>query len=139
LSPNGKLLERALPRGAAGPFAEVPAGEVWAGTGSGGSTLGIDRIAADGTVTQFPLSTAREGDTLEIGGLVPDGEGLVWVATGELANESYFRPYDLLGGELVHIAADGTVTHFPVPEHVEPHALVRGPDGNLWFVGESGR
>jgi hypothetical protein len=31
------------------------------------------------------------------------------------------------------------VTHFPVPEHVEPHALVRGPDGNLWFVGESGR
>jgi streptogramin lyase len=139
LSPNGKLLERALPRGAAGPFAEGPAGEIWAGTGSGGSTLGIDRIAADGTVTRFPLGTAPEGHTLEIYGLVTDGEGSVWLATGELANESYFHPYDSLGGELVHIAADGTVTRFPVPESVEPQALVRGPDGNLWFVGESGR
>jgi hypothetical protein len=39
----------------------------------------------------------------------------------------------------VHIAADGTLTRFPVPEGVEPQALVRGPDGNLWFVGVSGR
>jgi streptogramin lyase len=137
--PSGKLLKRSLPGGAAGPFAAGSAGEVWAGTGSGGATLGIDRIAADGTVTQFPLGTAREHDTLEIYGLVPDGNGAVWVATGELAAEWYFHPYDSLGGELVHIAADGTVTRFPVPEQVEPHALVRGPDENLWFVGESGR
>jgi virginiamycin B lyase len=139
LLPSGKLVNRSLPGGTSGPFAVGPAGEIWAGTGSGGANLGIDRIAADGTVTQFPLATAREGDTLEIYGLVPDSEGSVWVATGELANESYFHAYDSLGGELVHIAADGTVTRFPVPERVEPQALVRGPDGNLWFVGESGR
>jgi streptogramin lyase len=139
LLPNGKLLKRGLPRGAAGPFATGPAGEIWAGTGSGGATLGIDRIAADGTLTRFPLGTAQGEHTLEIYGLVPDGEGSAWVATGELATESYFHPYDSLGGELVHIAADGTLTRFPVPESVEPQALVRGPDGNLWFVGESGR
>jgi virginiamycin B lyase len=139
LLPNGKLLKRALPRGAAGPFATGMAGEIWAGTGSGGANLGIDRIGADGTVTRLPLGTAQGEHTLEIYGLVPDGEGSVWVATGELATESYFHPYDSLGGELVHIAADGTLTRFPVPESVEPQALVRGPDGNLWFVGESGR
>jgi virginiamycin B lyase len=139
LLPNGKLLKRSLPGGAAGPFAVGPAGEIWAGTGAGGLNLGLDRIAADGTITRFPLGTAKEGHALEIYGLVPAGEGSVWVATGELASESYFRFYDSLGGELVHVAADGTVTRFAVPEGVEPHALVRGPDGNLWFVGESGR
>jgi virginiamycin B lyase len=139
LLPSGKLVKRSLPGGATGPFAVGPADETWSGTGSGGANLGLDRVAADGTVTQFPLGTAREEHALEIYGLVPDGEESVWVATGELANDSYFHPYDSLGGELVHIAADGTVTRFPVPEGVEPQALVRGPDGNLWFVGESGR
>jgi streptogramin lyase len=140
LLPSGKLIKRSLPGGTTGPFAVGPAGETWAGTGSGGGNLSLDRIAADGTVTQFPLATAQEEDTLEIYGLVPDGEGSVWVAIGELALGGYvLQPYDSLGGELVHIAADGTVTRFPVPEDVEPHALVRGPDGNLWFVGESGR
>jgi virginiamycin B lyase len=138
LLPSGKLLTRALPGGAIGPFAAGPAGEIWAGTG--GVNLGLDRIAADGTVTQFPLSTAQEENTLKIYGLVPDGEGSVWVAIGELGLAGFtLQPYDSLGGELVHIAADGTVTRFPVPEHVEPHGLVSGPDGNLWFVGESGR
>jgi streptogramin lyase len=139
LLPSGELLKRPLPGGAGGPFAAGPAGEIWAGTGSGGTTLGIDRIAADGTVTTFALRTAQEYDTLQIDGLVPDGPGSAWIAIGELAPEPYFYPFDSLGGELVHIAADGTVTRFPVPEGVEPQALVRGPDGNLWFAGESGR
>jgi virginiamycin B lyase len=139
LLPSGELLKRSLPDAAGGPFAAGPAGEIWAGTGSGGTTLGIDRIAADGTVTTFALRTAQEYDTLQIDGLVPDGPGSAWIAIGELAPEPYFYPFDSLGGELVHIAADGTVTRFPVPEGVEPQALVRGPDGNLWFAGESGR
>jgi hypothetical protein len=41
LLPNGKLLKRALPAGATGPFATGPADEVWAGSGSGGVNLGI--------------------------------------------------------------------------------------------------
>jgi streptogramin lyase len=139
LLPSGELLRRPVSYGASGPFAAGSADEIWAGTGSGGATLGIDRIAADGTVTTFALGTAQEYDTLEIYALVPDGPGSVWVAIGELAPEVFFHPYNSLGGELVHIAADGTVTRFPVPEHVEPHSLVRGPDGNLWFVGERGR
>jgi streptogramin lyase len=139
LLPSGKLLKRSTPGRVTGPFAVGPAGEIWAGTGSGGVNLGLDRIAADGTVTQFPLGTAQQYDALEIYGLVPDGEGSAWVATGELAPGGYLMPYDSLGGELVRIAADGTVTRFPVPEGVEPQALVHGPDGNLWFVGESGR
>jgi virginiamycin B lyase len=140
LTASGTLLKRALPGGASGPFAPGPAGEIWAGTGTGGANLGLDRIAADGIVTEFPLGTAQEEhNALEIYGLVPDGEGAVWVAIGELGPEWYFHPFDSLGGELLHIAADGTVTRFPVPEDVEPQALVRGPDGNLWFTGESGR
>ena len=139
LLPSGGLLKRPLPGVPGGPYAAGPAGEIWAGTGSGGTTLGIDRIAADGTVTTFALRTAQEYDTLQIDGLVPDGAGSVWIAIGELAPEPYFHPFDSLGGELVHIAADGTVTRFPVPEGVEPQALVRGPDGNLWFAGEAGR
>jgi virginiamycin B lyase len=138
LLPNGKLLKRALPHGAAGPFAAGPGGEIWAGTD--GVDPGLDRIAPDGTVIDFPLGTAQGENTLEIYGLVPEGEGSAWAAIGELALGGFtLQPYDSLGGELVHIAADGTVTHFPVPESVEPHALVRAPDGNLWFVGESGR
>jgi virginiamycin B lyase len=139
LTPSGTLLERALPGGASGPFAAGPAGEIWSGTGNGGEKLGLDRIAADGTVTEFPLGTAEEHNALEIYGLVPDGEGAVWVAIGELAPEVLFHPFDSLGGELLHVAADGTVTRFPVPGRVEPQALVRGPDGNLWFTGERGR
>lgn len=140
LLPSGNLLKRPLPGGGAGgPYAAGPAGEVWAGTGTGGPSIGIDRVAADGTVTQFPLGTAQGNNKLEIYGLVPDGAGSVWVAIGELGTGGYIYAYNSLGGELLHIAADGTMTRFPVPEHVEPQALVRGPDGNLWFAGESGR
>jgi streptogramin lyase len=141
LLPSGKVRKRTLPRGDRGPFVAGPAGELWAGNGNGERSLGIDRIAADGTVTHFPLGEVREeNNTLEIYDLVPDGEGAVWLAVGELALAPWLlQPLDSIGGELVHIAADGTVARFPVPEEVEPHALVRGPDGNLWFAGESGR
>jgi virginiamycin B lyase len=139
LPPSGDLTKRPLPGEAAGPFAVGTGGEVWAGTGFSGANVGVDRIAADGTVTQIPLGTAKENNTLRIFGLVPGGDGSIWIAIGELAPEWYFHPYDSLGGELVHIAADGTVARFPVPEGIEPRALVRGPDGNLWFGGEKGR
>jgi virginiamycin B lyase len=135
--PDGRLLRRSLP--GAGPFAVGPAGEIWAGTGSGGATLEVERVGVHGTETRFPLGSAREGDRLEFRGLVPDGEGAVWVAIGELGPESVFEPANTIDGELLHVAADGTVTRFPVPESVEPQGLVLGPDGNLWFTGESGR
>ena len=139
LLPSGQITRRTVPENAEGPFAAGPAGEVWGVAGAGQGGLELDRIAADGTVTRFPLGTPQERNTLEVYGLVPDGEGAVWVADGELAPELYGHPYDSLGGELMHVAADGTVVRFPVPEHVEPHGLVRGPDGNLWFTGESRR
>jgi streptogramin lyase len=140
LLPSGKLRKRSLPRGARGPFVVGPAGELWAGKGNVGKNPSIDRIAADGTVANFSLGEAKEGNARAIYDVVPEGEGAVWLAVGELAPASFLLTYlDSLGGELVHISADGTVARFPVPEDVEPHALVRGPDGDLWFAGESGR
>lgn len=139
LLPDGAVTRGPVPQSAVGPIAAGPAGEVWTLADDGTEGLGLDRIAADGSVTQIPLGKAQEGDTLEAYGLLADGEGAAWVAIGELAPEWYFHPYDSLGGELLHVAADGTVARFPVPEGVEPQALVRGPDGNLWFCGERGR
>src|SRR5262249_48716078 len=32
------------------------------------------------------------------------------------------------------ITPDGAITEFPVPPSDDPHAIVAGPDGNLWFT-----
>jgi virginiamycin B lyase len=137
LRPNGSLGKRRPAGGAEGAIAAGPAGEVWAEGYVEGSGQAIERVAADGKVTEFPLGKAPEGHQLRMYALVPDGEGAVWAAIGELTPQ--FGYLNSLGGELVHVAADGTLTRYPVPEDVEPHSLVRGPDGNLWFAGESGR
>jgi streptogramin lyase len=36
------------------------------------------------------------------------------------------------------IAADGTITEFPIPLTAKPEGIVAGPDGNLWYAQEAG-
>jgi len=139
ITPDGKLVRLSAPRSSGGPNAVGPQGEIWTVGESGGRHLGLHRIGPGGSVGTFSLGTAKRFSSLRAYGLVPDGAGAVWVALGEPAPDYYGRPNNSTGGALVHVAADGTVDRFRVPGEIEPQGLVRGPDGNLWFTGVSGR
>lgn len=136
LLPNGTIAKLRVTGSGGGPILTGPDDEVWA-TGYAGESVAIDRIARDGTVRSFPVATEKEFTSIFVRGLVIDREGALWAATGEEEYLGY--GYAGRGGELIRIGADGTVTHFRVPEEVEPEGLALGPDGNLWFTGVSGR
>ncbi|HKZ12291.1 MAG TPA: hypothetical protein VJL81_00455 [Solirubrobacterales bacterium] len=143
LLPDGTLVRRAVPTSEPGPIATGPAGEIWLAAINAqspavkGAELSIDRIAADGSTTTFPLGSARSGRTLKVYGVAPDGRGGLWVATGELTPGYYGQPTNSAGGELVHVVPGAVVQRFPLPRKLEPRGLVVGPDGNVWFTAVS--
>lgn len=146
LLPNGKIQRRHVPKSEAGPMLAGTAGEIWLaairqkGAAAKGAALSLDRIAADGSVKTYPLGSPEAPIVSRVAnGLVNDGAGGVWLAIGDLKQNYYGEPGDSGGGELVHIAADGTVSQFPLPEEIEPVWLARGPDGNFWFTGVKDR
>jgi hypothetical protein len=44
-----------------------------------------------------------------------------------------------LGARIGRIAADGTITEFPLPAGSQPGGIVTGPGGDLWYADRSGR
>jgi streptogramin lyase len=136
LLPSGKLVRHGVQRSSSGPIA-VQGADVW--------------LDADGSITHLPA--AREAHTFPIllptesapfgtpipfvADLVAGGDGKVWALIAESVGTGYGT--SSVGGELVGIAADGTMERFRVPEGIEPNRLAFGPDGNLWFTGVKGR
>jgi virginiamycin B lyase len=134
LLPSGKLVQYGVPPSGGGPIVSVGA-DIWL---VGGRQMTL--LAADGSQQTFPIVTSTEpspmGTLASIVDLAVGGEGKVWAAVAESSPTGY--GYKSVGGELVGVAADGTETHFRLPEQIEPRGLALGPDGNLWFTGISG-
>jgi virginiamycin B lyase len=142
LRPSGAIAPVASIESPAGPLLGGPNGEVWIATNSGGYSkepIGIARVAPDGSVQRFALpeqTTGRE-TVPEVRGLAIGKEGSLWAAVGYdgTTNPEWFSS---IGGELVRIAPDGTMTEFQTPIGIEPKSLTLGPDGALWFTAVSG-
>ena len=90
-------------------------------TGKGTGTIG--RIAPDGKVTTYPLSTVGSVPIY----VRPGNDGTIWVT-------------ELVGNAIARITADGTVKEFPIPTHnSRPIAIVPEPGSNaMWFSEEAG-
>jgi virginiamycin B lyase len=140
---GGKLSGVATVESPGGPLLGGPNGEVWIATNAGGYSkepVGIARVASDGSVQRFPFPNQSTGPETkpEVRGFVIGKEGALWAAVGfdGTTNPEW---YSSIGGELVRITPDGTMTEFPTPVGIEPRAIALGPDGNLWFTALSGQ
>jgi hypothetical protein len=83
----------------------------------------VGRVSHDGTVNAFPLT--NPDDRPGAATLGPDGN--IWVAVASTAN----------GPSIARVAADGTVSEFPVKGAQQVSWLTTGHDGNLWFIDSS--
>jgi virginiamycin B lyase len=105
------------PSGPAG-IAIGPEGSAWVAMSQANA---VDRIAADGTRTRFPLPAGSEPQDIVLG---PDGA--FWIA--ELGSDKIGR-----------MTTAGAVTNeYPVPGHggelAEVSSITTGPDEGLWFT-----
>ena len=142
LLPSGRLVGLAAVESPAGPLVAGPNGEVWVATNAGGyskDAVGVARIAPDGSVLLYPLSKQSTGPETkpEVRGMVIGREGALWAAVGYdgTTNPEW---YSSIGGELVRITADGTMTEFQTPVGIEPEGIALGAEGDLWFTAISG-
>jgi streptogramin lyase len=142
LLPSGAISPLAEVESPAGPLLGGPNGEVWIATDVGGYSqepIGITRVAPDGSVQRFALTEQKTGQEArpEVRGLAIGAEGALWAAVGYdgTTNPEW---YSSIGGELVRITPDGTMTEFQTPVGIEPKSLALGPDGALWFTAVSG-
>jgi streptogramin lyase len=141
LLPSGRMVGLANLESPAGPLLAGPNGEVWAATNAGGyskEAVAIARISTDGIVQRFPLPEQMTGyDTKpEVRDMVIGKEGALWAAIAYGGTEN-LEWYLSVGGELVRISPDGTMTEFPTPAGIEPLGLALGAEGNLWFTAIS--
>ena len=124
----------ALPAG----ITEGPDGAMWfAEFGA----LKVGRIAADGTITEYPLPSSSFP-----GGIATGADGNIWVG-----DESHGNVDQLDLAQATPGTSDG-FTAYPVPTNAPegiaggPESIAPGPDGALWFTtgdsinpGEIGR
>jgi streptogramin lyase len=94
-----------------------PDGAPWIALNNGpGSALG--RIAADGTVTLFPVSSSN----VEIAGITAGSDGALWFT--EAATNKIGR-----------MTTSGTLTEYPVPTQVAGLGrIITGANNSVWFT-----
>jgi streptogramin lyase len=112
--PDGALWFTAYDAGPATPFGRVPIHDA------------IVRVTLGGTFTVFPLPQQR----VVLDGITAGPDGNLW-----------FAEFD--GNRVGRITPEGVITQFRVPPYAtepsgdqpnsQPHTIVPGPDGNLWF------
>jgi virginiamycin B lyase len=99
-----------------------PDGALWFAAGIG-SPAKIGRIATDGTVTQFPLTTGGANPVSfgNVNSLTTGPDGAIWFTTS--------------GAQIGRITTSGTVTAFATPSAgASTLGITTGPDGALWFT-----
>ncbi|HZU01746.1 MAG TPA: hypothetical protein VFA10_18900 [Ktedonobacteraceae bacterium] len=83
----------------------------------------IGRISPSGSITAFPIPTAK-GDPV---GITSGPDGNLWFTESN-------------GNKIGRITPSGTVTEFAIPTlHSFPEGIAAGPDGNLWFTEGNGK
>jgi streptogramin lyase len=84
----------------------------------------IGRIATDGTIQQFPLTTPQaSSDDITSG---PDGD--LWF--GQEGTDANGNPTWSIG----RITTSGTITAYPLPPGTNIAGITAGPGGRIWFT-----
>jgi virginiamycin B lyase len=122
---RASFTEYQLPAGAnAQRIAKGPDGAVWL---TEYRRPAIERIAADGTMTEFPIPTPADDPLPTPVGITAGPDGAIW-----------FTEY--AGSSVDRMTTDGHITRFPLPTTSSgfaiygPRDITSGPDGALWFV-----
>ena len=125
INADGTISESGVVAGGIGGVTTGPDGATWFTYWSSTAPHGnIGRLAADGTVTTYPMPPDPETDVIEPGVLVSAADGYMYA--------------QLQGGEsyAARISTDGAVTYLKLPSYAWD--IVRGPDGAAWFTGRWG-
>jgi virginiamycin B lyase len=127
VTPAGQVTEFALPNATsiAGGITAAPDGAVWVAMGapSGGNDA-IDRVAPDGTVTEFVVGPSFGGISPDLTGITTGLDGNLWF--------SYSVTY--ADGKIGRMTPTGVVTEFALPPGSSPVGITAGPGGGIWFV-----
>jgi streptogramin lyase len=121
-SPDGQLSDVIPGSHALSQMVTDANGNVW-GLVSPGQ---IERIAPDGTVSDFPLPVHEPFMAPELNPL------RMTLTVGPDGNIWFSDPY---ANQIGNITPDGTVTEYSVPTpNSFPAGITTGPDGNIWFT-----
>jgi streptogramin lyase len=111
-----------------------PGGDLWVAVHPTPSTIAIDRIGLDGSVTQYPVPDNAPNGGFSIGSLTTGPDGNVWF---DAEYDSSPSDNQVVVG---YVTPEGQVTEFPpipVPAGqyavADYDAMVGGPGGDLWF------
>ncbi len=136
--PDGSLTKTAIPKAGSGPIVAAPDGTVWLAANAPEFDRGpaiVERIAPGGQFSRYEISAVSGGDTPHVNGLAVGPAGEAWASVGTGVRTTFPLAIGASrGGKLVRIAADGQVTSYPLPNELEPLAVVEEPDGVLWFT-----
>ena len=108
-----------LPNSYLGTIATGPDGNLWAPELDANL---IARVTPGGTITEFPVPTAKAGPYI----IAPGPDGAMWFSENN-------------ANTIGRISTSGVVTEFPLPSQLATvpafvQGLATGPDGNIWFV-----
>ncbi|MFN8123506.1 MAG: hypothetical protein U0237_13845 [Thermoleophilia bacterium] len=101
-----------------GGIAGGPDGNVWL-TGYGA----LRRVTPDGT---FSDVSDGLGQPASLFGIAPGPDGALW-----------FTDFGFRSKAIGRVAADGTITQFPLSDDAFPQEIAAGPDGNVWFTNSA--
>ena len=121
-----------------------PGGEIWFTEPKAGK---IGQINSRGAISEFsvPLPPANPPTTGPLGigpplksselpgpGVLTAGpDGNLWFTYGG----GSYGISSVYGGQIDRITPSGTISEYQIPsQNSEPHRIVSGPDGNLWFT-----
>lgn len=119
-------------------FSRGPDGTLWyvstAGIepGNESSVSVIGRILPDGTSREFALPAGHDYYGLQVG-----SDGTLWAVQYDINNHGSKVP-KIENVRIARINSSGDVTSFPTPNGLQPHELIIGSDGNLWYIESYG-
>ena len=134
-SPDGAPIATYSVPGTPGAIVSGPDRALWFQIGQYlGTEPAIGELATDGTLSVFPLTAA---DGLVANGLAAGPDGNLWYTVSG-ASDGTDGGTD--NGSVASMTPQGAVTHYPLPIPFRglAHDIAAGPDGNLWFIGQSG-
>jgi streptogramin lyase len=128
VSPDGQLSDPIPGSNALSEMVTGANGNVWGVIGPRSTGAAIERIAPDGTVTDFALPVS---EPIPVSEPVLDPAHMT-ITVGPDGNIWFSDPY---ANQIGNITPDGTVTEYAVPTPDSfPAGITTGPDGNIWFT-----